>query len=179
MRKIKLTQDKVTLVDDDLYEHLSQWKWRARKRRNTYYVVRDSRQCESKVPGPRRKVGRTHVYMHRVVAELRGMSLSHHIDHEDGNGLNNQSYNLRASTNEQNQANHRRNKTNTSGFRGVSWLHGKGWRAEITVDQQHKFLGLFDTAFEGALAYAAAARMYFGGFAYSNERHMAGLEGLL
>jgi hypothetical protein len=43
MKEIELTQGFVTKVDDDNYEHLSQWKWCVTKSRNSYYAVRGER----------------------------------------------------------------------------------------------------------------------------------------
>jgi hypothetical protein len=38
MKKIRLTQGKITLVDDKDFDYLNQWKWYAQKSHNTYYV---------------------------------------------------------------------------------------------------------------------------------------------
>ena len=38
MKKINLMGGQVALVDDDMFEYLSQWKWRANKKKNTFYV---------------------------------------------------------------------------------------------------------------------------------------------
>ena len=40
MKEIQLTQGKVALVDDDMYEYLMQWKWFANKKGSTFYAVR-------------------------------------------------------------------------------------------------------------------------------------------
>lgn len=154
MKQIELTQGKVTLVDDALYEYLTRWKWRAQKSLNTFYAVR-----------------RPNIQMHRVIAERVGISIEGQIDHEDGDGLNNQSYNLRAATYQQNGANRGPQANNTSGFKGVFW--DNRWRARIQVNGKDKHLGSFDTAFEAAIAYDAAAKEALGEFAFSNERYIA------
>lgn len=156
MKHIKLTQGKVALVDDDLYEYLNQWKWFARKNRIVYYAVR--------YPD---------IKMHRVVAELRGIPLGSDIDHRDGDGLNNQTYNLRASSPQQNAANRGPTCDNATGFKGVYWRRREQrWAASIKVGDKSKHLGYFDTALEAALAYDDAAKEAFGEFAYSNERNI-------
>lgn len=43
MKEIKLTQGKITLVDDKDFKYLNQWKWCAHKGGRTYYVVRNGR----------------------------------------------------------------------------------------------------------------------------------------
>ena len=40
MKEIKLTQDKIALVDDDDFEYLNQFKWCANKLRHTFYAFR-------------------------------------------------------------------------------------------------------------------------------------------
>ncbi len=165
MREIPLTRDRVALVDDDLFDYLNQFEWFANKGRSgTLYA---SRWQDGK-----------YVKMHRLIAELRGMSLDAHIDHRDGDGLNNQTFNLRAATNQQNLANRGPQKNNTSGFKGVTWnKRDKRWYATIIVNGRSRHLGCFDTALEAGLSYDQAAKTYFGEFAYSNERHVAELIG--
>lgn len=40
MREIKLTQGKVALVDDDMFDELNQFKWIADRGRKTFYARR-------------------------------------------------------------------------------------------------------------------------------------------
>lgn len=88
------------------------------------------------------------------------------VDHIDLDRSNNQLRNLRESTQSQNRANSPRPVTNTSGVKGVRFLHDRGkWRADIRVDGRKKFLGNFDSRDEAAMVYAAAARQHFGEFA--------------
>lgn len=64
------------------------------------------------------------------------------IDHLDGNGLNNKLNNLREVPRGQNAKNARLPITNTSGFIGVS-KSGRKWRAHVSINDQHKYLGTF------------------------------------
>ena len=51
-------------------------------------------------------------------------------------------------------------KTNTSGYRGVSWdKRGKRWRVRIRVENKHIHLGYHQTALEGAKAYETYVRL--------------------
>lgn len=73
--------------------------------------------------------------------------------------------NLRKATNSQNQANAFWT-TNTSGFRGVSWIKSRGkWAASITVDGHQRNLGRYQTRIEAAKAYKRAAIEAWGEFA--------------
>jgi len=88
------------------------------------------------------------------------------IDHRDGNPLNNRWNNLRLSTRSENCANRRRDITNTSGFKGVSFDRRRGnWIARIMKESRNYFLGRFATAEEAHEAYGAAARLLYGEFA--------------
>ena len=85
------------------------------------------------------------------------------VDHKDQDGLNNRFDNLRPCTPRQNLANTKLNKTNRSGYKGVS-RHGKKWRAVIVNNRKQINLGSHDTEAEAHQAYLSKARELFGEF---------------
>lgn len=140
--------DAVALVDPEGVEHLLSFDWRL----SQYgYAVR----------GP----GERQVYMHR---ELRGPTGNEQTDHRNGNKLDNRRVNLRKATASQNKGNDtKRRGVYSSVFKGVGRSRGL-WRACITVDGRHRFLGRFEEEQRAAEAYDAAAREAFGAFACVN-----------
>lgn len=107
------------------------------------------------------------VYMHRHL--MGGGVLGHaHVDHRDGNGLNNTRANLRPCTARQNQANGGARRHNRNGLRGVVCVANGTFRAKIRVDGHDIHLGTFFTARDAALAYDKKARELFGEFARPN-----------
>lgn len=86
-----------------------------------------------------------------------------YVDHIDCNGLNNTRDNLRIASPMQNNANAKRQKNNTSGYKGVKASRNK-WEARITFKKKTIFLGLFNTPEEAHKAYCEAAEKYFGVF---------------
>ncbi len=94
MKEIQLSQGMVTLIDNDDYKYLKLFKWYAKESKTSWYVVRMERMHRRsyrgrKVKGRRkRKVFR----MHNVIMNPGENEIVHH---EDGNGLNNQRYNLK------------------------------------------------------------------------------------
>ena len=90
----------------------------------------------------------------------------HHIDHINGNKLDNRRENLRVVSASVNQANRKRlNKNNTSGMRGVSFTaHSakKPWKAQIMANKKQIYLGLFATKKEAIAARVAAEVKYYG-----------------
>jgi len=156
-KEIQLTQGYVTLVDDEDYEWLTQWKWRALKSRNDWYAVRTITRWLGK---------REAIYMHRAIMDAPDKM---DIDHRDGNGLNNQRDNLRVCTTAQNAMNQSKHADNTSGFKGVCWDKQNGkWKARIQVNGTNQHLGHFPTAEDAARAYDAASIEYHGEFAWLN-----------
>jgi hypothetical protein len=155
MKIIPLSHGKVTRVSDHRFEYLNQWEWRAsfQKRNGNWYAVR--------------RQGTKNILMHRVITNAPG---SMDVDHKDGDGLNNQDENLRVCTQTQNNWNRPMHKSNLVGYKGVNNHLGLGrlFRARILVNGKNISLGYFKTAIEAARAYDAAARKYFGEFAWLN-----------
>lgn len=88
------------------------------------------------------------------------------IDHRDRNRANNAIANLRAADDYENMWNRSLNKTNTSGFKGVTWhKKNKIWVASIFVAHRRIYLGSFTEIHAAAAAYVEAAKFHFGDFA--------------
>ena len=96
---------------------------------------------------------------HRLAwLHFHGVWPEHQIDHIDENKSNNRISNLRDVPQSMNQHNAiKPRKDGTSGYRGVSWDKGKSrWRAQIEVNGQKQYIGLFDTPKAAHAAYLAA-----------------------
>lgn len=155
MKTIGLNNGKFAMVDDEDYIFLSQWKWQAKKHRNTYYAVRT-------IHVKRKSVGV--IWMHRVINKTPTGLVTDHIDR---NGLNNQKSNLRTSSISENNRNSMY-KNGTSKYKGVGFK-GNKWRARISVNKKQIHLGVFKSQEDAAIAYNNAAIKYHGEFAYLNE----------
>jgi hypothetical protein len=105
---------------------------------------------------------------HRVIfAMVSGAWPLEHVDHMDGNTLNNRPNNLRAASNQENMRNNRMSKANTSGATGVYWFKPRSkWLAMIGVDGKLEALGYFQQKEDAVAARKAAEAKY--GF---SERH--------
>jgi hypothetical protein len=158
MKTIPLTQGQHAIVDDEDYPELSQFKWCAHRNGNTFYAVRTEW-----TDGKDRSI-----MMHRQIVGL-GHGDKREVDHRSGDGLNNQTSNLRIATHQQNQHNQRLQRRTASGYKGVCWVkRDKKWRADIAINSKPKWLGLFNTAAEAAHAYDKAALELHGEFACLN-----------
>lgn len=136
MKTIPLTQGKVALVDDELFDELNQFKWYAKCDRKTFYAVRSIKLDDGR---------QTKRYMHHDIFRLLGEEISGTVDHKDRNGLNNQFDNLRPATPAGQSCNRGKRIDNKSGYAGVSWNKWNGkWKAEIRINNTRKHLGYFD-----------------------------------
>lgn len=86
------------------------------------------------------------------------------LDHINGNRADNMIANLREASRDQNQHNRKKNKTNTSGFKGVC-RNKNGWVAFIRFEKKRHYLGYFSKPELAAKAYSDAARSLHGDFA--------------
>jgi len=151
MKKIKLTQEKFALVDNEDFEYLNQWKWYAYRNKNTYYAARTYKKW---------------IGMHRVIMHTPEELLVDHIDH---NGLNNQKYNMRNCTNAQNHYN-QQIRNYTSEYKGVSWCQQQNnWRVSIKYNGTAFNLGRYEIEDIAAYAYNLAAKYLFKEFANLNK----------
>jgi hypothetical protein len=166
MKEISLTQGKVALVDEELFDSLNQREWWYSERKSSH--GRTGYAMANKLPWTR--YNHKTELMHRVILAHYGVDYrGKDIDHIDGNGLNNQLSNLRVVSRSENNVNSDKPQNNTSGFKGV-YPHSTAdkWCAQIGVNGKRNYLGYFDTPIEAAKAYNDAALEHFGEFARLN-----------
>ncbi len=154
-----------TQVDDEDYDELMKFKWSihfAGKAKIKYAV----RTIYGKKTG---------VSMHRQLLKVTDPKIL--VDHADLDGLNNQKYNLRIATRSQNNANKNPSKNGTSKYLGVCIHYNRPrkdgsisfkYYASIRKDKKKKYLGVFDSEENAALAYDEAAKIMHGEFANLN-----------
>lgn len=143
---------KYTAIIDAIDSDLAKTSWYVKISNQTQYACYKSKQ---------------NLYLHReVMARMLGRPLAKHelIDHIDGDGLNNRRANLRIATHQQNLANQRKQKRNTSSrFKGVAYYkRDKNWEAHIKKDGKKIYLGRFPTELEAHEAYVEEAKRLFG-----------------
>ncbi len=155
-KQIPLTQGKYALVDDDVYEWASQYRWCASNKGNTSYAVRNV--------GNGLVIKRIH--LHREIMNAPHGTL---VDHINGDGLNCTRANMRLASRSENNRNSCKQINNTSGFKGVYWNKNKNkWHAQIRANNRRVHIGLFPDIEQAARAYDVAARKYHGEFAKTN-----------
>lgn len=101
-------------------------------------------------------------WTHRVVFALRhGAWPDRHVDHINGDPIDNRPENLRVVTQQENTKNASLGRKNTSGVMGVSWDRQRAkWFASIRHDGRTLALGRYDSLDEARAARKAAERKY-------------------
>lgn len=154
MKYIKLTGrfalGKTSIVDDENFEWLNQWKWYLPRIGYPY-------RCTSV-----NKV-RITIKLHRFIMNF---PKNKSVDHINGDRLDNRKSNLRICTRKQNSY----NRFGLKRYKGV-YINPKknGFLSSITVNYKTKYIGYFKTELEAALAYNVEAKKYFGEFAKLNS----------
>ena len=110
-------------------------------------------------------------YAHRLAwLYVYGEWPAGNLDHVNRDPSDNRISNLRICNQTQNNANTAPRKSNTSGFKGVSWSRkDRRWVAGIRVNGKKKFLGNFRTKEAAAEAYMGAAIDLHGDFAWRDQ----------
>jgi hypothetical protein len=153
MKELKLTKGYVTKVDDADYDVLIKYNWSASVNGKKVYA--------RMAVGTRKKTIK--IYLHRVLLGLTNYNDC--ADHKDRDTLNNQRYNLRKCTRQQNNQNV--SPANGAKYLGVRKVRSK-WFAYITPGRK-QITKLFNTEKEAALWYNEQALKYFGEFANLNK----------
>jgi len=161
MRKIPVGNGKYTLVDDRDYDYLSQFIWKI-----THGYVNIDLQYSEFFDDTLPENGTA---MSRIILGLLPND-GFEADHINHNLLDNRRNNLRKATHSQNQCNRTLTSKGSSKYKGVSWNKGsKKWQAQIGINKQTKYLGVFDNENHAAHVYNLAAKRYFGEFALLNK----------
>ncbi len=160
MKTLTLSKGYVAVVDDEDYEWLSQWHWKADvSPSGNVYARRNHWVSSNDHPSGRKSVS---IRMHREILGLPNGD-PRQGDHINGDTLDNRRTNLRVATNSQNQMNTPLRKDNKSGCKGVWWGSDRGrWRAEINVNGETIRLGSFTARADAVAARKIAEQRYFG-----------------
>lgn len=143
MRRIKLTQGKFALVDNEDFVLLNQFHWKFDK--STGYA------CRTLYPKGKE-------YMHRVIhPTIKPLQ----VDHINRNKLDNRRTNLRGVSPKVNLNNTSLRVTNKSGYKGVwFWKERQKWSSYIWLNYKKIHLGLFTNLNEAINARQIAERKY-------------------
>jgi hypothetical protein len=161
VKEIKLTKNKISLIDDEDFEKVSKYKWHCLANnyaaRKFYYEKKDGKWITK------------YIRLHQFILN----EFNKEIDHVNGNRLDNRKENLRLCTRSLNNANSikkTRKGGTTSKYKGVTWnKNASKWMVQAKLDNIGYYLGLFTDEIEAAKAYNKKAKELFGDFARLNQ----------
>lgn len=156
MKKIYLSNGGYTIVDDDMYDVLSKYKWKCQKG----YATRNAYMGKNKEGEYIYKT----ISIHSIVLPGKKGFVTDHINRDR---LDNRRSNLRLCTNSQNTFNQSPRKDNSTGVRGVFFdRRNNVYYSQITVNRKVYNLGNFKSLAEAYGAYITHSEHFFG--EYSN-----------
>ena len=154
------TGSMITTIDAADWEGIKDYPWYAKlipKYRGRFHAMASAKNEYGKY---------TTVSLHRLIMEPgEGM----HVDHINGDTLDNRRCNLRVCTPSQNGANRRAPCKNKTGYYGVSQI-GEKFSANLICEGTTYYLGLHKTAEEAARAYDKKKLELFGEYAWTNKK---------
>lgn len=132
------------------------WRWSPRKGNSDLgYVIATT---------SRKSAYRGTIALHRF---LMGTPKDKHVDHVNGDRLDNRRENLRLASRSQNMFNVAKRPGFKSQFKGVAKV-GTKWRAGIQFNKKTTIIGIFEHEWEAALAYDMVAFSLYPEFARTN-----------
>ena len=172
MKVIHLTRGKISLIDNEDYEKVNQYKWYASPAPgDTFYAKRKiwiPNNGHLTKQGKYIKNGQyKSISLHRFIINA---PYNKEVDHIDGDGLNNRRNNLRLCNHMENMRNVPVRKTSKSGLKGVTWCKQTNkWRVVIQDNKKYIHVGRFIEIEDAIKAYNNKAKELFGEFAYQNK----------
>lgn len=153
---IPLTQGKSSIIDDEMFDLVSQFKWSFHEnqyRDGIAYAGRSIRVNGKQVTQ----------YIHTLITDYDM------VNHINGDGLDNRLENLRPSNRSLNRSTALKTRTSKSHYKGAYYRRSsRKWNAQIRINGVTVSLGYFQKESDAARAYDDAARIHFGGFATLN-----------
>jgi hypothetical protein len=147
---IQLSKGYTTIIDDEDYELVSNFNWRAVLQTPKHIYATSSKRPEY-----------INVSMHRLIMGVTDRKIK--VDHIDHDGLNNQKSNLRLCTHSQNMA----NRISKKKYMGIWVERGKYWFAGCKKNgTTHKVSA--KSEIDAALKYNELAKILHGEFARLN-----------
>ncbi len=158
--RLPLNHGKYALIDAEDAPRVAPYRWYASYDGDRWVAARGERVGHG-AGAPVRTV-----YLHRAILDAPPEL---DVTYLNGDTLDNRKANLRLSARSERGARRRRNRNNTSGYRGVSFdTHAGLWRAVVRHRGVYVSVGYFRTPKEAARAYDAKASDLFGASAYRN-----------
>ena len=152
MKKVSLSSGKAfAIVDDADFELVSQFNWSLSVcNRGKSYAHRRNKSSGGKM------------LMHRYIMGF-GKKDGIHVDHINGDGLDNRRENMRICTAGENMRNYK-NAWGKEGVRGIVKTRSGRFTARIRLNYKLYRIGTFDTLYDASVAYAFASSLMHGDF---------------
>lgn len=150
---VPLEKDLFAIIDSEDAESVGLHNWHARRHSNGVpYAARTNRE-DGNI---------STLFLHTFITGWTG------VDHAGRNTLDDRKCNLRPCNKAQNRYNAKRQKNNTSGYKGVCRKrNSERWIAQIKYQKKTIYLGSFSDPKDAHDAYVRAAKIYAMEFAYA------------